>query len=505
MICMTTKQHCISLLLLSYILLNFSLIKIFHIMLYELFLIQINFQLSADRKIITATCKCKAGIHGQCKHVAATIFALNNYKDESVTSGKQQWGIPQHKKIYTSGGCRLSNCVTPKKIKIPTSLSSNEPFSLYQKVKHINCALSSMLRVEFDEGTQCQVLLSDLIDTVHEQCEELDLKSLITQLFESKRIDCYKIVENLPTKIKLKKLNSFTNVNISQKLLKFYNDNVIVKLQKIIQIAFLTRKQSTCPDWFIYKRYRLSSSMAHSVKTRKNNFEKLAFRFLNNTFKGTIATDYGIKMEQIAKNSFSLKKNIRIIDAGVIICNEAPWICASPDGICKKGNKINVQKSNQTLLSSLGFAIAESVATKISKSDPLRFLSLGLHERYTLFNFIQKILGSSGAHHHHSHCYYKTEKRTSSAQHQGGNENMLDVENGLIPISKSNDPDYHEEMDEDEFLKWFKNQVIPNIPEKSHIFTDNSPYHSHQLERPPSSNRQKQEMKYYDELLSFIS
>ncbi|XP_023228866.1 uncharacterized protein LOC111629220 [Centruroides sculpturatus] len=200
-----------------------------------------------------------------------------------------------------------------------------------------------MLRAKFDEETQCQVLVSHLIDTVHEQCEELYLKSLITQLFESKRMnDCYKIVENLPTKIKLKKLNSFTNVNISEKLLKIYNDNVIVTLQKIIQIAFLTRKQSTCPDWFIYKQYRLSSSMAHSVKTRKNNFEKLAFRFLNNTFKGTIATDYGIKLEQIAKNSFSLKKNIRIIDAGVIICNEAPWICASPDGICKKGNKISL-------------------------------------------------------------------------------------------------------------------------------------------------------------------
>ncbi|XP_023216328.1 uncharacterized protein LOC111618930 [Centruroides sculpturatus] len=177
-------------------------------------------------------CKCKRDIHGQCKHVAATIFALNNYKNKSVTSGKQQWGIQQHK-IYTSGGCHLSNCVIPKRIKIPASLS-------YQK-------------------------------------------------------------------------------------------------------TYLTRKQSRCPDWFIYKGYRLSSSMAHSIKTTKSNFEKLDFRFLNNTVKETIATDYGIKLEKIAKNLFLLK-NIRIIDVGVIICNEAPWICASPDGICKNGDKISLLK-----------------------------------------------------------------------------------------------------------------------------------------------------------------
>ncbi|XP_067131013.1 uncharacterized protein [Centruroides vittatus] len=200
----------------------------------KLFLIQINFQLSADRKIITATCKCKRGIHGQCKHVAATIFALNNYKNESVTSGKQQWGVPQHKEIYTSGGCHLSNCVIPKRTKIPASLSSNAlTFLLYQRVKHINYALSSMLRAEFDKDAQCQVLLSDLINTVHEQYEELYLKSLITPLFESKRMNnCFKLVEKLPTKI------TFEIQNIILKVEK--DETFICSLLEKMQIFYFS-------------------------------------------------------------------------------------------------------------------------------------------------------------------------------------------------------------------------------------------------------------------------
>ena len=55
--------------------------------------------------------------------------------------------------------------------------------------------------------------------------------------------------------------------------------------------------------------------------------------------------------------------------------------------------------------------------------------------------------------------------------------------------------DYHEEMDSDRFLKWFKEQLIPNIPPNSFIVLDNASYHSRELNKAPTSNSRKTDMQ----------
>ncbi|KAG8236393.1 hypothetical protein J437_LFUL014914 [Ladona fulva] len=55
--------------------------------------------------------------------------------------------------------------------------------------------------------------------------------------------------------------------------------------------------------------------------------------------------------------------------------------------------------------------------------------------------------------------------------------------------------DYHGEMNSGNYLKWVKNQLIPNLPPKSVVVIDNAPYHNVQLNRPPSSNAKKDTMK----------
>ena len=47
------------------------------------------------------------------------------------------------------------------------------------------------------------------------------------------------------------------------------------------------------------------------------------------------------------------------------------------------------------------------------------------------------------------------------------------VKDALLVFQSKSMKDYHEEMDSDRFLKWFKEQLIPNIPPNSFIVMDN--------------------------------
>lgn len=73
-------------------------------------------------------------------------------------------------------------------------------------------------------------------------------------------------------------------------------------------------------------------------------------------------------------------------------------------------------------------------------------------------------------------------------------------ENGFIPGAlltyKSTDTtgDYHKEMNSENYEKWLRNQLIPNLPTNSVLVVDNAPYHNKYIEKLPNSNTRKQDM-----------
>lgn len=63
-------------------------------------------------KIYKASCTCKAGALGKCKHVAATLYQLNDYKETNVldipaavacTEQPRKWGLKKGKAPVISG------------------------------------------------------------------------------------------------------------------------------------------------------------------------------------------------------------------------------------------------------------------------------------------------------------------------------------------------------------------------------------------------------------------
>jgi transposase len=66
----------------------------------------------------------------------------------------------------------------------------------------------------------------------------------------------------------------------------------------------------------------------------------------------------------------------------------------------------------------------------------------------------------------------------------------------LVFEAKKRGGDYHGQMDWDNFSKWFKNQLLPNIPSNSLIILDNARYHNvYSEESFPTQRTRKEQLK----------
>ena len=68
------------------------------------------------------------------------------------------------------------------------------------------------------------------------------------------------------------------------------------------------------------------------------------------------------------------------------------------------------------------------------------------------------------------------------------------VPNSLLEFKSKKTGDYHEDMNQDVFLKWFKYQLLENIKKNSVIVMDNAPYHSVIIDKAPTTASRKQEI-----------
>ncbi|XP_050436964.1 uncharacterized protein LOC126843455 isoform X1 [Adelges cooleyi] len=131
---------------------------------------------------------------------------------------------------------------------------------------------------------------------------------------------------------------------IECKQLEFYKNNVDVNRDKILNTMYSTVDQANNSIWRICRQTRLSaSSKAHQISTRRGKNEELAMRFIQNkkiTGKGLKYVSYGIGMEDFASKKYSLLHNVSVIKCGLVVHQKQPWMCASPDGLIIRDNKI---------------------------------------------------------------------------------------------------------------------------------------------------------------------
>lgn len=70
------------------------------------------------------------------------------------------------------------------------------------------------------------------------------------------------------------------------------------------------------------------------------------------------------------------------------------------------------------------------------------------------------------------------------------------VPNALLTYkANSVSGDYHSNMNAENYEKWLKERLVPNLPPNSVVVLDNASYHNVQNDRAPNSNSKKIEMQ----------
>ncbi|XP_063624766.1 uncharacterized protein LOC134796508 [Cydia splendana] len=124
-------------------------------------------------------------------------------------------------------------------------------------------------------------------------------------------------------------------IEINQNLKEFYEANIVMEDEKIIDLCCKTIEQSKCKEWYTARRLRISSSInVHHIKVRKTkSIDSLVQNMLFPKLIDCEATNYGKRNESHALEQYQKVYNCRVITVGVIVSKIQPWLCTSIDGV----------------------------------------------------------------------------------------------------------------------------------------------------------------------------
>lgn len=245
----------------------------------------LNFlQLDAKRNMLRGSCTCVYNKSEKCKHIAGLIHYINNERRLSKTDCEQQWGKPSHKALMHEKYSKVPSFkdLFPKKIKkIDDCVNQPPQLSELKSPSHLKSILAVTSKKK--EDLAMELLLKQIeknhgINNLIEEC-----KVCLQNLFLF--LEDYPIYKS--------------NLDISLDLTNFFNNNICLSQDKIIELCCATIEQSACKEWFNARKFRISaSSNVHAIKSRKSkSVESLVDDILNSKNFRTEATEYGIKNE----------------------------------------------------------------------------------------------------------------------------------------------------------------------------------------------------------------
>lgn len=345
-----------------------------------------------------ACCGCPAGVDGRCNHVAATLFALEEFckarakeeNEESCTSQKCQWNVPRKRKVelvpisklkfrkHEYGKVKNSrppvispeqDVRPPKHQTVNTNLNT-KLYNIYSKV------------IDFQENNTKVIGLSHILqqNTTDNIKAAVSLDHDYCKLLSNGNDESSNTVQ-VPNQLTHddKELNSDFNLispikvhPVSLPELKSRCQAAINKLhvteEEVSNIELQTRKQSQCSKWFWHRKYRITASksyrcasMKESTSPRKAVEEVLGYK----KFKPTYAMNAGLTQEPVITKEYIKEKEkngenvvveectIILIETdipGAVLPQESPELCSVVQlkrwllcrGACTTGRKVEL-------------------------------------------------------------------------------------------------------------------------------------------------------------------
>ncbi|KAM7311198.1 hypothetical protein ISCGN_008105 [Ixodes scapularis] len=113
----------------------------------------------------------------------------------------------------------------------------------------------------------------------------------------------------------------------------FYQEFVVMTPAAATILEQETRSQST-PLWHSSRQLRLTASTAKQVPVlSKTSCEKLVASLVCPIFAGNASTCHDHRYEPVARAQLSHDYHLAVTRCGTFVCNDLPWISASPDGM----------------------------------------------------------------------------------------------------------------------------------------------------------------------------
>ena len=290
--------------------------------------------LTASGNVHTAYCVCPAGLAGCCNHVAALLYALEEFvrlglREESklpCTSRLQQWNRPR---------CRS---VPPSRVVDVAAVKEEYGKQKRRKVRPIYDPRPLNLRLpKPDEHTALLVALqnehkdqlkSDTTGNVAKYGSSCLLKLMAPSTSESSSTsddDSDNLSES-----DLQMMDVVVSTTSATTPDEFYKRNVVLTVEGAAALELETRGQSKTNAWFLARRVRVTASLAKDIAARrKKDFTSLVRRHLSCQFKGNKATLYGQQFEKVALHCFvrSLEAtNVEVMESGLVVDSSEPWL-----------------------------------------------------------------------------------------------------------------------------------------------------------------------------------
>jgi len=142
----------------------------------------------------------------------------------------------------------------------------------------------------------------------------------------------------------LEKLTNEKLRNLSSDVLGFYQDKVQVSsLDEAVAIGVNTISQ--CGDkWHNARNVRVTGSVAYQIYTyssnKKPDWSRKYEGIYKSKFTGNAKTRRGVRGEVLARARYSEETKEKVIQCGLVVKTEVPWLGYSPDGIMNENGTI---------------------------------------------------------------------------------------------------------------------------------------------------------------------
>ena len=321
-----------------------------------------------------ASCNCKSGKGGCCKHVAGALYTIWDYsnlglkvvpEDLTCTQVEQKWHVPSkgarqavnavyfHELDFEKADFKRDQSGSRKRAIV--SGASKGYCATPEFAKQVKKAELEQLATALRNSGRCQLLMAALEGNNYEPCTMFKTSC-------RKDSDCHQngIAESDKKELSInlqdtgffEKFESYIPILggklMSQQCEQYIFQNIFVDSKKAKEIEHETRGQSECRGWFIHRRIRLTASNFGRVLKQRERTDpsKLVKEITKQHSTGSserlpASLKYGRENESLALNKYcEARANLIVLKTGLIVNPKHPWLGCSPDGIVlsKEGN-----------------------------------------------------------------------------------------------------------------------------------------------------------------------